>query len=219
MNKRSMVFGAALLALAAAGCSKKASDAKSDPPAAKADDKAPAAPAKADDKPAAPAKAKSCADYGGTGTGTFQDMCKLKGPAPFDVVVTADYKDDFGKERPDIKITNKTDHKVEWVTMAVYYYDKDGKLLHQKTDDGGDMGVADQASGGGIVEADAGETIDIGLGPKKGNEPEGAVKKEAEILAWGWNGPEGNDKGGMFFSAHAEQPDLDVEKRPMGGWK
>jgi hypothetical protein len=220
MKKLTILFGAAAIALGA--CGSKKDDKKKDDKSGSAqasDQGSPSTKPAEPTAPAAPAKAKSCAEYGGTGKGEFMDMCKVKGPAPFDVVVTSDYKDDFGVSRRDVKVTNKSDHATTFGSLSMYYYDKDGKPLVLKADDGHDIGTSFQASSGDLLTIGAGETVDLAQGVKKELEPAGATKVEVEITAWGWKGPDGNDKGGMYFTPHADLgDDVNYDKRPMGGF-
>lgn len=211
MKKMSIVCGAALLAMAATACKKSDDPKPSDKPAEAKVDPKPAAPA-------APAAPKSCADYGGTGKGEFGDFCKLKGPAPFEVTVTGNYADDFGVKRPEVKITNKTDHETSWGSITIWYYDKDGKLVKQMSDDGKtDLGTDWNMNGSGVLNIKPGESTTVAVGMPQDKTPPEAVKMEAEVTGWGWDGPDGSDKGGMFFDPHDGVDDF--QNRPVGGWK
>jgi hypothetical protein len=218
MNKKlSVLCGAALLSLATTAC-KKSDDKPADKPADPV--------AKAEPKPATPppaAKLKTCADYGGTGKGDFGDECRVKGPAPFDVVVTSDYKEDFGEQRPLVKITSHFDHALDWGSVTIWYYDKDGNALPLKSDDGKtDLGKNWNMNGSGVLDVKPGETIDVAVGVKKGSEPPGTVKMEAEVTGWGYDGVDSSDeaaKGALFFDPHADVEDISYDSRPQGGWK
>jgi hypothetical protein len=220
MKKLTILVGAAAIALGACGSKKDGAkkDDKSGSAQASGDPAAPSTKPAEPTAPAAPAKAKSCAEYGGTGKGSFDDMCKLKGVSPIEAVVTSDYKDDFGTSRRDVKLTNKMDHDVTFGSISMYYYDKDGKALTLKADDGHDIGTSMEGSSADLLTVSAGQTADISFGVKKELEPAGTAKVEVEVTAWGWNGPDGHPDGGMFFTPHAEMGDLDGSKRPMGGW-
>ena len=199
--------------LAATACSK--SDAKKDEP--KQEEKKEAKKEEPKKEVAKPAGPKSCADYGGTGKGEFGDSCMLKGPAPFKVELTGEYKMDFDREVPVLKITNNFDHETSWGSISLWYYDKDGKVLELTSYDGTWKFKQYNMNGSGVLRAKPGETIEVLTGMEKAKVPPETVAIEAEVTGWGWDGPNGGADGGMYFHPHHDVTDW--ENRPQGGWR
>jgi hypothetical protein len=152
-----------------------------------------------------PAKAKTCAEYGGTGDGTWEKQCQLTGSGPFEVVATDELMEDhFGGKVRAMKVTNKGDRDVDLLTYEVYYYDKEGQRLGKPATTGG--------NGGNV--APAGKTTLLPLGKPKTEEPSGVSKIEAEILFW----VVGEGKAQMFFQGYSNKLNSELDARPMGGW-
>ena len=79
-------------------------------------------------KPAAKA-AMTCVSLGCTGTGKMPSMCKCQDKpvtAPLKAVATGG---DASGGRKEFTLSNTSDKDIEWASVRIYYYDKDGKQL------------------------------------------------------------------------------------------
>jgi len=193
------LVASAALALTVSGCGSDADNATSAAPSAKP---APSAKASASAKPAPSAapSASAAADASGDpckkhkldagGTGTLGDPCKYAGD-----LLTAKYKGKIEDDGAVFEITNPWTEDVNWLTAAVYYYDKSGKQMTVKVD-GADK--KNDFLQGIDVKIPGGKTSDVKLGWTKKELPKDVDSVEVQIISFGWDLGEG--KGAYFGS-------------------
>ena len=205
------LFATAALALALSACGSDteatSSAAPSAKPSATAKSSASAKPA-----PSAAPSASAAADAGGDpckahklaagGTGTLGDPCKYSGD-----LLTAKYKGKIEDGGAVFEITNPWSEKVNWLTAAVYYYDKSGKQMTVKVD-GADK--KNDFLQGIDVDIPGSKTSDVKLGWTKKELPKDVDSVEVQIISFGWDLGEGK---GAYFGSTDKYTDL----RAKGG--
>ncbi len=170
---------------------------------------------------AAPEKKKdktTCADWGGTGSLTFQDPCKLKPPSPVKAKWTGKYVKGSSGEVPEVEVENGFDLELSWGFVNVFYYDKDGKQL-EITYESGTKTKRHYENGSGILKnIKPGEKKMLALGPPKSATPEGTETIEVEITGFALEHAENaKKKDDKHFRVDVGVPSFD--ERPKGGWK
>ncbi len=173
------------LVFAVSACGKKDDDKdkkKTDKTTAKkpADTKTKPADTKPKD-PAPKAKKLTCESLGCTGAGTFRDKCNCKGKdvkVPLSAVATGG-KGPFGRSAFDYK--NSSDKDIEWASVRVYYYDKDGKQLETELR-GRKFKMS--SSNGSTMKIKASSTIKAGIGFKTDVVPKGTKTIQAVFDGW-----------------------------------
>lgn len=162
---------------------------------------------------------KSCADYGGVGDGTFEKMCMLPKIATEAKWTGTFEKSMFGTEEAVIEVKNLTDHALNWATLSVWCYDKDGKLLEfTSLEKSGKPFKRFYRTGSGVLNDKSGKPVAPGatvrvLGLQKPMLPEGLDTCVAETTAWGWD-----DKDSKMFFGVDRPPSTNIENRPKAGF-
>ncbi len=208
----------AFLAAGAVACSKdektEAAPAKSATPAttAPASTPAPTPTPPPAPTPAASAPPRSDCPKDSSGPGTFEAPCAGKGTARMMETAWTGKMDDKG---PQFRVTNIGPKTILYGKIVVYYYDKDGKQLEVKDQEG--KGHPHQGCGGnifgGVMKVKEKAVLTFSC-VKKESVPEGTKAIEAEISMVGF-ADETEKKNDFYW----KNDDLVMDVRKKGGAK
>jgi hypothetical protein len=217
MNRRVQGLSLSLLLLALAACQgneKPSGDAPAAASAAAPLASASATPTAAASATGAPAADSICKKKGLEGDGTFFKPCTLKTP-----VLTATWTGKIVDEGAVFDVDNAWPEKIDWATVAVYYYDKADKQLEAETKD--KRKFKRHYASGGIFKDLTGKMVilapgksQVVLGFKKADMPKDVAAIEVEVMGLGWDERVGQN-GEAFFRYEGAFP----EERPRGGLK
>jgi hypothetical protein len=196
---------------AAGAASASASAAASAAPAASPSAAASAAPSAV--ASAAPLPDRSDCPKGSTGPGTYDKPCMAKGASRVMVATWNGKTDDKG---PYFNVKNTSPLTILYGKIDVYFYDKAGKQLDVKTEDGKTKPYQ-ACSGanlfGGVVKANENYKIQVSCVPKSAV-PDGAVAMEGEVQLVGF--ADATEKKNDFYWRN---DDLVPDQRKKGGVK
>ena len=162
---------------------------------------APAQAAPAAAPAAAGAISGACEALGCAGDGSFGKMCDCKDkPAASPFTVKATGKKVGG--RPEWEVTNTSDKPTHWASLAVYYYDREGKQLTAESPNG-KFRVGRE--NGSTFTLKAKETRKIGAGFSDKLEPKGTTSTELVVDGWCYGTYE--DKASHVCIRNAKAPD------------
>jgi len=171
--------------------------------------------------PAEKGDKKTCADFGGSGEGTFNSQCYVPAPTPFNAKWTGNFeKNTSNEEVATIEVTSKADRTVTWGTVSVWCYDGSGKQLELTPLVGKSKFKRYMRKGSGIFRTvkpgkdklAPGDTMVI-EGPNRAMLPEGLDSCAVEVTSWGW------EEGAKLFLSvdRPNVPNMDI--RPKEGFK
>ena len=164
---------------------------------------------------------KTCADYGGTGDGTFEKPCEVAAPSPFEAKWTGGFEQNSSKEEVmALEVTSKTDHDVTWGVVSVWCYDKAGAQLEFVPMVGTMKFKRWYKTGSGIFRSikpgksklAPGDTL-VMDGPNKKTLPEGVDSCAVEVNGWGW------EEGDKLYSRLNRPNVANIDIRPKDGFK
>jgi len=131
------------------------------------------------------------------GKGTMAEKCKYDKD-----VLTVKYTGKVEDDGASFDVTNPWKEDINWLSVAVFYYDKSGKQLSVKHD-GADK--KDDYQDGIDVKLPGGKTTTIKLGFPKKELPKDVDTIEVQVISFGWDLGEG--KGAYFESTEKYKED------------